>query len=49
MLGKPADKRAMELMARGWDKTADECAAKQESAGDHADSTDESRQTASAA
>jgi len=49
VLGKPADKRAMELMARGWDKTADECAAKQESAGDHADSTDESRQTASAA
>lgn len=27
-LTKPADKRAMELMANGWDKTADQCVAK---------------------
>ena len=27
-LTKLADKRAMELMANGWDKTADQCVAK---------------------
>lgn len=43
-LTKPADKRAMELMATGWDKTADECAIKLSSSGDLIDATDEPRQ-----
>lgn len=28
-LTDPADKKALELMAKGWDKTADECEANQ--------------------
>jgi hypothetical protein len=36
-LTKPADKRAMELMAKGWDKTADECAGKVRSTGELVD------------
>ena len=44
-LTKPADKRAMELMAKGWDKTADKCEAKLVS--DPVDGTSEPRQPAS--
>ncbi len=34
VLTKPADKRALELMAKGWDKSADAREAKLRSSGD---------------
>jgi hypothetical protein len=45
-LTKPADKRALELMAKGWDKSADEREAKLHSSDDLFEATLEPRQPA---
>jgi hypothetical protein len=41
VLTKPTDKRALELMAKGWDKSADEREAKLRSSDDLLRSTDD--------
>jgi hypothetical protein len=46
VLTKPTDKRALELMAKGWDKTADECEAKLRGSADLIEATLEPRQAA---
>jgi hypothetical protein len=46
VLTKPADKRALELMAKGWDKSADQREAKLRSSGDLLEATRKPRQPA---
>jgi hypothetical protein len=46
LLTKPTDKQALELMAKGWDKSADEREAKLRSSDDLTEATLEPRQPA---
>jgi hypothetical protein len=46
LLTKPTDKRALELMAKGWDKSADEREAKLRSSDDLTEATLEPQQPA---